>query len=290
MPETWPEIVAKAVVYWAVMGSVGTAGLRWLLLPQIRAITSDQTWASCQLETDRTLERFAGLLLLGLILREWTHTIAVFGLTDALSWQNIALIGFESRWAQGWRVQVAAAAALFALTLLTRAQPSLGRLLSTVAAVLVCGVLPLTGHAAGHPWRVATHGAHVLAAGFWLGTLVVVVTGPSPIMRVLRPRLLRAFAPIAMTGAAVLIGSGALSTFTYLGSLPNLWTTEYGRLLSVKLLLVCGILVFGGLNWRWLHHRRADDAHARYLLFEVILAASVVLVTAWLTEVAHPSG
>ena len=289
MPETWSEIVAKAVVYWAVMVAVGAAGLRWLLLPRIHLSTSDHTWAACQAGTDRLLERSAGLILLGLVLRAWTHTITVFGFTDALSWQNVAVIAFESRWAQGWRVQMAVAMALFALALWTRAQPSSGRVLSALAAVGLCGVLPLTGHAAGHPWRIAIHAAHILAAGFWLGTLVVVVTNRVPSLRVLRPRLLRAFAPIAMTGAAVLAVSGALSSVTYLGPLSNLWLTEYGRLLSIKLVLVFAVIVFGGINWLWLHRRQADDAHPRYLLLEVILAVSVVLLTAWLSEIAHPS-
>lgn len=288
MTDAWAEIGAKAVVYAATLMAVGAGGLRWLLLPQIRRVAPPTEWQAWEHRTDETLLRSACAVLVGLVLRVWTHTITAFGFADAWILRNVAVIGFESRWGRGWRVQGVVGVILVSAALWSRVHRVSGRLVCGTTVVVLCAVLPLTGHAAGSPWRIAMHGTHVLAGGLWLGTLAMVATGRTSDLRALQSHLLRAFAPMAMTGATLLTVSGALATWIYLGSLSNFWRTDYGRLLALKLVLVSCVMVVGALNWRWLHRRLAKEAHQQYLLVEVILAVSVVLLTAWLSETAHP--
>ena len=146
---------------------------------------------------------------------------------------------------------------------------------------------PRLGHAAGETDRLIVHGAHMLAGGLWLGTLLSTVVVPSAAVRELRPALLKAFAPLAMIGFATLAATGAFAAWTYLGALSNLWTTTYGRLLGFKLLLVLDALTLGGLNW-WRMHRLGLPPLTGAAIAEAVVAVGIVIVTGWLTETEHP--
>jgi len=61
--------------------------------------------------------------------------------------------------------------------------------------------------------------------------------------------MLRHFARIAITGAAVLIGTGICLSLYYVGSWPALYGTAYGFMLMVKAALLCSLLLLGALNW-----------------------------------------
>jgi putative copper export protein len=77
-----------------------------------------------------------------------------------------------------------------------------------------------------------------------------------------------------------------------LGGLRNLGTTLYGQLLLLKLFLVADVGACGFANWQALHRAvvSTESWRARRLLvgLEITLAASIVIVTAVLTETEHP--
>jgi putative copper export protein len=78
---------------------------------------------------------------------------------------------------------------------------------------------------------------------------------------------------------------------SYLGALSNLWTTTYGQLLALKIGFFCGAAGCGFVNWRRFAAERRGAAHREHLapaVFEVVLVAVVVVVTAALTEMEHP--
>jgi len=106
-----------------------------------------------------------------------------------------------------------------------------------------------------------------------------------------RLALLRGVSPLALTGATLLLLPGIVMAWSYVGSVSNLWTTTYGQLLTVKLVLFGGIVACGLANWRRFGAERRGAATAEHLwpvAIEALLAALVVVVTAALTEVAHP--
>ena len=189
------------------------------------------------------------------MLRLVAHTAAAFGVAESLSIESIRVIALESRWGDGWRLQMLAAAVAVSAAVLVRIQPRNGWIALTAAVVTCCLSLPLLGHAAGDSSRLALHTIHVGAAGLWLGSLASILIACRP-----RAPLLRRFAPLALSGAALLAGSGIVMAFEYVGSLSNVWTTAYGRTLALKLTLFGVVLVCGYVNWRrW----RAARAQAR---------------------------
>lgn len=304
----WLEVAAKSVVYLAFAMVTGAAVVQWMLLPRTTAWLEADTRTGASRRAEHVMALAAGVLLAGVGVRAWAHTATVFGLSDSFSWDNLTLITFTSQWGRGWRVQGAAALLLAVTTLPLLGRPGLadvgrpgagpssgaerhrsyrlGRVVVGAAIVLVSLAIPQTGHAAGHTWRVLVHAVHLLGAGAWLGTLAVVVFGmPSPI----RNDLLHAFAPVAAMSVSALIASGTAVALAYVGPLSNTWSTEYGRVLLVKLALVVAALLLGGANWRALHRPGGRAERRRTLpIVEASLVFAIVAVTAWLTETAHP--
>jgi copper transport protein len=120
-------------------------------------------------------------------------------------------------------------------------------------------------------WAVAGHAAvglqpalalpvdvvHLLAMGLWLGglvTFVVIVRHPS----VAVPAAVYRFSSIAAGSVVVLIGTGSYQSWRQLGSWAAFVSTDYGRLLLVKLGVVALLLGVAALSRSWvIRHRRA---------------------------------
>lgn len=287
MPESL-EVAAKLVAYLAVLVALGCAGASWLSTRSGMDAFADLPGRAVSLALPASAALVAATLV-----RAWAHTAAAFGAGDAWAWENLSLIALESRWGSGWRLQALGAALLLAaaaavrVSVTSRRPPSAAaRVLWTAAAVAAALAVPQTGHAAAEPYRWVLHGIHVVAAGLWAGTLLVAVTLRRP-ARVALPHLLRLFGSLATPAVAVVAVSGLWASALYLGSVGNLVSTEYGRLLLAKSSVVVVMGALGGVNW--LRLRRSNQAGLPLTVYlEAGLAVAVVMVTAWLTETAHP--
>jgi copper transport protein len=225
------------------------------------------------------------LLLLALALRLWAQTASAFGPSDAWAFENLRLIGLESRWGHGWRLQLLAAAILFAA--IARSPGPLRWALFDAGAIALALAMPLLGHAAGSWSRHGMHVAHNLATACWLGTLgVITIASWQPRARSVVDPLVRAFSPIALTAAGVAVVSGALAAWLYVGSWSAFWTTSYGRVLALKLVGVAVIVACGWTNWRSVTHGRS--ARAVVITTEWLAALGVLALTGVLTETEHP--
>jgi putative copper export protein len=296
-PAVLLEASAKVFLYASLLVLIGAGALRWLLLPRAYA---DLGAARIRLIEQRT----AGLALLASVcalgssaLRLWTHTVAAFGFPDA-GLDNIKLIALESRWGQGWKVQVAAALIMTAACAITtrwrEAWP-----FATLSVLFFTCTIPLLGHAAGNILREALHCVHILAAGIWLGTLAVVLALRIPDVipdsssrvsgRHVRLLLLQKFWPIALPSAITVAAAGLVAAYLYVGAFSNLWTTAYGRILLLKVALVAAIGGCGFVNWRRLRRMIPNETDSlAIVVLEALLAVAVLLVTALLTETGHP--
>jgi len=275
---------AKALLYASLLVAIGSSAARWLLLRR----TVADLGADCVAAMERSVALtalVAGFLALGAsVLRVWTHAVAVFGFGDARSWDTLRLIALQSRWGQSWRYQ-AIAAGVYTLACVVTVWRREFWPAATLAVVGFTATIPLLGHAAGDPARMAVHTLHILAAGVWLGTLAVVVLLPGSWR--IRFLILRRFAPIAMPGSAVVAGAGLIASWYYVGAISNLWITPYGRVLLLKTMLVAGISVCGYINWRRLRRMRGEGGFSIVVL-EATLAGAVVVATGFLTEIGHP--
>ena len=160
------------------------------------------------------------------------------------------------------------------------------------AAVLSAGLLASlawTGHTQTHQgllgWtHVAADVLHLLAAGAWLGALVAF----SRLLRGPGAEAAAALGRFAGTGSllvAALAASGLVNAWMMLGDVAALWTTAYGRLLLLKLVLFCAMLALAAGNRFWLTPRLATDPlrPGRLKLavgVELLLGVAVVAVVA----------
>jgi copper transport protein len=206
---------------------------------------------------------------------------------------------------------------------------------------LSTGVLWLStriGHGTTGRWStlgaIAT-GLHLAAASTWIGLLVVVLVATSsrkpnsiaegsnhsaatsPRAEAIRHSIER-FSSVAFWSVAVLVATGALNAARQSGSIQGLTSTNYGRLLLVKLGIVSVLVGLGWLSRRSLAQRRAAIAQRvestqlpssepvstdpalpkrlppalvairRRMLIESILASAVVGITALLVNAPPP--
>jgi putative copper resistance protein D len=158
-----------------------------------------------------------------------------------------------------WAARLLLAAALFAL-LIGRRDPKRQRGWATPSAsALLLLSLAFVGHTQiQEGWLRTLHiiadGAHLLAAGTWLGgllalgyLLVLARQSPSEYTADARAALVR-FSGIGSIAVAVLVGSGLINAWFLVGSVGKLATTPYGQLLLVKLCLFFGMLALAALN------------------------------------------
>jgi putative copper export protein len=220
--------------------------------------------------------------LAALLIRAWAHTVSVTGLGESFSAENLRLVAFESRWGERWSVQALVAAggvSGFASIWLNR---QAGWLLATLSVLFLVCTVPLLGHAAGEPGKLALHASHIVAAGLWVGTLAVLMMMPrASAPQVARGRFER-FSPVALSCAAALAATGAVLVWLYLGAAESLWAGWYGRLLLLKVATVGGVAACGYLNWQTIRLGREPDRPR--VIAEISLACVVVVVTALLTE------
>jgi len=284
---TWLEIAAKVVAYGAVLLTLGCAVTRLGLLPRV-ASPGTVSWDAAARRMAAMQVAASTVLLLALLLRAFGHTVSAFELPDALSLENLRIITLESRWGDGWRQQVMASALLFGGSIWTWLERRTLAAASVLAlSAVVCVELARTGHAATLPWGWLLHGTHMAAAGAWAGAIAGMLVLSSPTTRPLRPALLEAFAPVAMVSVAVVVVTGSIAAWHYVGAWSNLVTTRYGITLLIKLGAVVDMLVLGGLNWKKLRSQGAS-AVPPTVWAELAVAIGVVLVTGVLTETEHP--
>ncbi len=109
--------------------------------------------------------------------------------------------------------------------------------------------------------HVGADAAHLLAAGAWLGGLLVLayilVHRDADVQQV----LLR-FSGMGYVAVAVLVASGLVNGWYLVGSLANLVATSYGQLLLVKLCLFAGMLALAVTNRFWLVPTLRSDSEA----------------------------
>lgn len=135
---------------------------------------------------------------------------------------------------------------------------------------------------------------HLLCAAFWLGAL-----GPLLIAardgRDTRVALLAArFGKLALGVVLLLTAAGAGVLWTLIGDAGLFWSSDYGRLMALKLLTVAALLSIAAANKLYLTPKLlSGDAGAviqfrRSVTIEMIIGALILLITATFTTVAGP--
>ena len=222
-----------------------------------------------------------------------------------------ALLG-STMWGTGFLWQLASLTlALVSFTLVARHPTSSGWWGLAVLGALGLGVTPaLQGHAVGNETNtvvaLVTDALHVLGAGLWIGGIAVIgwlgiaVPNAEGVVHPTRAsdaetrlRLLVPLVPrVALSGAAVLTSSGVVASVLNLRDVRDLWSSDWGRYVLLKAILVVFIASLGAINWRRLGPRLHEDGVGqtlrRSLLIELAAAAIVLVVTALLVVTPLP--
>jgi copper transport protein len=143
--------------------------------------------------------------------------------------------------------------------------------------------LAAAGHAAAYgPLELLVDTVHALTAGIWVGGLVAIAV----LGRAVEPRGLHKFSTVAMASVLTLIATGTLNALRHLSALDQLWQTQYGFTLLIKLALVAGTIAVASVSRRRLQQYRVPIRSVRC---EVAMTVAVLIVTALLSMTAPPT-
>ncbi len=173
----------------------------------------------------------------------------------------------------------------------------------TLVAAFAGAVVASTSFAwIGHAWAarngglsIALLGIHLAGVALWVGALMplLVVGREGDLQRF--AGIARRFGEVAVHGVLLLLLAGGLVLTTLLAHVTELWSTDYGRLMCVKLAGVASLL--GAAAWNKLrltprlqnHDHRAFQSLVRSIKIEMVLAALILIVTATLTSLVGPA-
>jgi copper transport protein len=307
-----PSINVSAATRWlefiAMLAVVGAVVFRFVVLGLAGRASTTPLSAETRVELEDTVRRLAQsalvLLLIAALSRLYEEANAVFGPDRAVDRAAISTL-LRTSWGAGWLVGavgiVVAAIGLFILR-----RTAVGWSVAALGAFAIAVAPALTGHAratAPVGFSVVTDILHVLAASAWLGGLLALLFAALPWVRGARTTrtvgsgwlvalLVRAFHPVALTCAAIVVATGLIAAWLRLPTLSSLWQSTYGRVLLVKLVFVAVVVVLGALNWRRMLPALGDERAARRITrtagAELTIAALVLAVTAVLVSTPPP--
>ena len=133
------------------------------------------------------------------------------------------------------------------------------RLLQLAAAACLLALIALIGHAGATPGtagqiHLASDIVHLLAAGAWLGALpaLTMLLGQTamPAIRIGRHAVTaaRRFSLLGMVSVSALLASGVVNSWNLLGGPRDLVTTDYGRLVLLKIGLFVAMVGIAAVN------------------------------------------
>ena len=246
----------------------------------------------------------AAIVAMAMVLRLYAQSYAMHGPERVLDGSLVSSMLSGTVWGWGWLLQLAGVAiAATGFRAATGGRAS-GWGIAAVGAVSLAFSPALSGHAASAPQLVPlailADGFHVIGAGGWLGSLLVLVTVGLPAALRLDEgargpavaALVNAFSPTALVFAGITAASGVFTAWLHLEALGALWQTPYGRTLLVKLAILSVVAATGAYNWRRVKPTLGDGTGAarlrRSASVELAVGAVVLVVTAVLVATPTP--
>lgn len=296
----WSIRFAASTILVTVIGSLVFA--MFVLPSVVRADAgSTETFRTAVDRRLRSLCVAGGSLLLVLgVMRLLTQGATLSGSMAEISLGDIGDLVSGSPFGRGWLLQMSAALAL--LLVLRLSGPTRWRVLAGITVVLAISAALLGHPAAANAPLVAAglDAVHILGAGGWAGTILLMPLAVLPHVRhveadhrlLLVRNLLRAFSPVALTCALVLVVTGAGSAWLQLRDLGMVLGSPYGLALVRKVVVVLMIAALGAYHWRVaqpsMNTERSVARLRRSLAFDVLLVLLVLVLTATLTGTAPP--
>ena len=264
-------IGARTFHFGSGMILVGVVAFRWLVLLPAFAGEADETWQKFAPLFRRLHALFlcsGAILILSGAALFWAVASGMSGasLTESLTWDTLGTVLFQTQFGSvcQWRIGLAVILGTLMGRLvwnqwyLQRKSSWLEIAAGLVATALVVSIA-WTGHAAatGGPdfkWRVLADATHLFAASIWPTGLLPFALFLRRARQIedisrLRPVLAvaRRFSTVSFLAVWILIASGIINACFIVGSFEALFSTDYGRLLCLKLFLF--LLMLGIASW-----------------------------------------
>jgi copper transport protein len=290
---------ARYLIYLSTLVTIGALGAR-VVVQGTRFLMPDQAGTIVASRVARTgFIGAVGLMVSALFLLAGM-VFAWFGPGALGELDRMQAMVFGTAWGVSWQ-RVATSAAIAAGTgALAWQWRAIRGPVALGVAIMISLTVPLLGHGGTHGTRVwIFHAIHLLGSGLWLGTLAVLARATWPVWRDDAPvlstlrGLMRAFSPLAGTGAVLAIGTGLLLAYQHVDPLDALTTTEYGQVAMMKTGAVLLVAVLGFLNYRRHRGPMTSPSDRRWLRRQAVLEAALALLvvlalTAWLTGLPVP--
>ncbi len=290
-------LIGRWLLFSGTLAWVGAGTVRWGLLPVwSRGAGSPEPLRGALTRGAARAGVLGGLFLLAGVVSRLQTQVADFVDPFDPAGPQVRLLLTATLWGKVWITQaLLTAVGLVAFVAVLAGRGRVGWGAAGVAAVGVGAMPALSGHAVGSEslttLAVLADVLHVLAAGAWIGGLLVVVAAVAsgrawradPAGRAQVARLIGLFSPMALAAAAAIVVTGLFATWLHLSSVEAFLGTGYGLAVRRKLMLVALVLGAGAYNWRRVKPRLADpggpDRLLRSAILELILAGLVLLAT-----------
>ena len=244
-----------------------------------------------------------GVLAIAVVLRLIAQSYAMHGAADAWNPELVGTMISGTLWGWGWSLQLAGLVVAAAGFVTARRNARAGWPVAALGTVMLAFTPALSGHAASAPGlptlAILADGLHVLGAGGWLGSLVMLLAAGIPAALRLKAAergpavadFVNAFSPTALVFAGLVAATGVFAAWLHLGTVAALWQSGYGRTLLLKLGILSVVAGTGAYNWLRVRPALGDIEGAtrirRSSTVELAVGAVVLLVTAVL--VATPT-
>lgn len=264
-------IWARAFHFGSGMILVGVMAFRWLVLLPAFAGETDEAWQKFAPLFRKLHALFIGsgiILVLSGFLLFWAVAAGMsdLTLTESLSPDTLGTVFWQTQFGSvfQWRIGLAVILAMLIGWLAwnqwcTQCKSSSTEFAAGLIAIALTVSMAWTGHAAaaGGPSfyaRVLADATHLFAVSIWPTGLLPFALFLGYARRIndasrLQPALAvaRRFSTVSFLAVWVLIASGIINACFIIGSFEALFTTDYGRLLCLKLFLF--LLMLGIASW-----------------------------------------
>ena len=279
---SWAQSVVRWFEYLAMMMLFGGFAFYLFVLKPAFHRNSTQTHEVVpSSEGARRLALLSGLCLVVLVLASSAELVlqaaTVFdkSVSEVLSPTLLRQLITQTGFGTSWLLQTASIGALLLVVIFifrqTKGKSRDGSDFLWWAGLAASGLLlaapTLTGHAAAaakeYPFAKTTDWLHLAAAGVWVGGLFhLALTMPKALSR-LEPhqrvrvlhRVIPLFTRLAVVSTILIVLTGVYNSWMHVDRFGALWSTSYGKTLSLKVLLVIPMLILGGVNTFVIHPR-----------------------------------
>jgi putative copper resistance protein D len=278
-------VIARLIHFAAAMAAFGGAAFRLYAIERdagrarADALTSLDRWSVNLVRASALLMFISALAIVPFVAAGMAGAASA-----AFDPTTLATVLFATEFGRVWCWHLLFAALLIVGTAVAPHRPAL----NVICAALALASLGWVGHAAGGSgWagfgREINQSVHLLAAGLWLG-------GSLPLGWLLGrarrasdgfDRLLRyalpAFSQMGYVAVTVIAVTGAVNTLVLVGSFEALFSTDYGRLLSLKIVLYLAMVAIALRNRLQLMPRLSDgDTAAAGALYRSVLLEQAI--------------